>query len=350
MWRGGATGSSFVEAVERPAGAPAGLLDCSWLSFAISRAALPLTVAAGIAYVLSQHVQLGLVKDGIFVLLLIANTALLLTAEHVLRGHMQHDGLEFFEHAHHGDPARAADEHRQLFEATWASWPRILSGIAVGLFVAVTCHFIASWPPLSSHALLLSAFLFAVNYVLGAVLWSLARFLVACPRLMTIMTIDIWDMRNPCVAYITAAANRISLFAMATVALSLSSLYFSELPMNAVTYTFAAFCFLVIGLSASVPYVPILRQASAQKREAEAQVDRMVRERLGGSGTRLDGAYDAQAMAELAHLMTLRQHVEQLSVIPFKWRALTSALIVAGPLVLKVPPVQAWLARVLGIG
>jgi hypothetical protein len=114
---------------------------------------------------------------------------------------------------------------------------------------------------------MLSVFLVIVNFLTGATLYSLIMLFVFLYRTSNYLAIGLYDRYNSSSTFITELSRRASLIASFYIAFSITSIYFSELPINTLTIGYSIFAGAIIILAYIIPMMPIRNKIQYLKKK-----------------------------------------------------------------------------------
>ena len=121
------------------------------------------------------------------------------------------------------------------------------------------------WQESLSLTLLLSIFLFIVNFLTGASLFSLIMLFRFLYKISNFLSISLYDRNNPAVNFVNDLSRRASIIASFYVAFSITSIYFSEMPINTMTIGYSIFSGIIILIAYIFPMIPISSKIQFQK-------------------------------------------------------------------------------------
>lgn len=304
--------------------------------------------ASGVVYTIVQWNDHGAIEDAVFVSMLIGATMILMLGLRALYSYIATKGMDFYSFAlSTPDPEVALEEHRGLCASVFNSVRMTLVGFVYGLAVGSAPLLLGVWPNDLSLRLLLTVFMFFVNFATGLAFYGLVVFFFRAVRMGQMVKVDLWHIDNPSTGFLLGATRRISVLASVYVCICLSSILFSELPVSGLVIAYSCFSGAIILASLLIPSHPVaqkLRDAKAKTLgEIEIQLNAAFQEAIENmktSGAKVD-------LVRFESLLQLREKVEKIHTWPFRVKALTAGASVV--FFSSIPVIlQLILERVLG--
>ncbi len=284
-----------------------------------------LVTGAAVAYITIQFRQTGTVVDIPFTSMLIGATVILLLGMKAILRFVNRKGLEFYSFVlSMGDPRDAYLRHGELCSSLTSLRGATLSGAVYGILLGLAPFFLHVWQNELPIRLALAAFMALVNFVTGVGFYGLIQFLIQSLRLGTMAKVDLWQARNPSTEFLLGTIRRIALLASVYVAICISSILFSVLPLGGWVAGYSAFACLSIVASILVPSIPVVRRIRVSKTLALGELDQQIQTeffatletlRVGGGDEHLD---------KLHAMLQLRERIDAINSWPFRLKSLSA--------------------------
>ncbi len=231
--------------------------------------------------------------------------------------------------------APAAELLKKIFKNPLSPVAAIIYGLAVGSVP----YLLDIWPQYQTLKLLLALFLFIVNFLTGSAFYALVMLFVFLYRTSGCIYVGLYDRYHPATVFITELSKRASIVASFYITFSITSIYFSELPVNSLTVGYSVFAAIVIVFVYIVPMIPIRNKIQMLKKQTVNDLSVQIQQELDllMSLARTGGEVDT---GRFNALMELRTKISGLQSIPigFKvvWNAIYIVLITLLPVFIQV--------------
>ncbi len=295
------------------------------VGFLFDLAALFASYAAALSYLVIQWKTNGIIPDQLFVELLLVATTFLVIALLYTRQRAVEGGYAYWAYIL-SDPDHIRNAHNRLLRRFFSSASRILCGIAYG---GLLVFFVNSLGLIDLNGELqytFFAFLFFANYITGATIYSLISLLTATPALVRNMRIDIWQVRNPATDFFFGIILRVGVFASIYVGLSMTSIIFSQIPVDDLVFLYIVFSFSIVTASILVPYTLYSRRVRDTKHEILARVSSELTSITNTILSPVQTDQEPSKLTRLQELAQLRSLIDQISPIPFQTRAISAGI------------------------
>lgn len=298
----------------------------AYSSLPVQSAMIGATVLTGVAYILLQWVRRGEILDAWFVSMLFAATMLLVAGVSHAFSYLRNKGLAFFlfccPRQEHGD---AYGQHAALCAAVMNSPRMTFAGILYGLGVGAAPLVLGVWKDDTVLMASLGLFMFAVNYVTGIAFYSLIIFFLHSLRMGRVIKVNLWQVSNPATTFVLGATRRISILASLYVAICISSVLFSLLPITGWVIGYSCFSAATILATLVIPTSPIVSKLRLAKEEALLAIDKQIHltfyENLEETTPK-----DAQVdFDRVKTLLELREKIEAINIWPFRLKSFATA-------------------------
>lgn len=260
--------------------------------------------------------------DILFVLILVVATAFLLPATTSVRSLIIRRGFNYWQYVlPDGDGDHIERSLRGLMARCFSTIGRILGGVLYGSVVVTGADFLRSSAGLAQNRIDFDAFLFCMNYLTGATLYSLATFLLMGPALIRNIPVQLWETRNPASEFLFNSNARIGVYASIYVGLSMTSIIFSDIPRDFLVYAYAGFSTIIALATIVAPFFFYARRIQFFKDRLLTRIGKMLDQlsaTLLGDGARSSHPNEFQRMQELVQL---REWVSNAAVLPFRVRS-----------------------------
>ncbi len=285
-----------------------------------------LSLTVGLVYVSAQWFQTGTIADSIFVSILLGATFLLLVGLHGVRGYLVRRGLDFYLFVFSTtDPAQAYERHHQLLCSVIHPRRMILSGSVYGLMVGTAPWLLQTWPESPTLLILLSLFLFFVNFATGMAFYALLMFFRHAVEMGRMLHIDLWQISNPSTSFLLGSSRRITLLASLYISMCLSSILFSVLPVGGLVVIYSIFAGIILLASLIIPPLPVAQKLRDAKAQVLYDLDQQLNQVFYGTLEKLKkGDRQSVDMAEFEALLQLREKIAGLNILPFKSKSITA--------------------------
>lgn len=286
-----------------------------------------LTAIAGIVYTLFEYLSTDVITDGIFTSMLIGATMILVYGMNSLYRFIRNSSMNFFIYVASTSPAEDTfARFNQLCNSVLHTRNMSLTGFVYGCVIGSAPFLLGVWNDNMLLKILLTVFMFFVNYCTGLAFYSLIAFFLNAVRLGKLVKVDLWHPGNPSTDFLLNSTRQIAVLASVYISLCLSSVAFSRLPISELVILYAIFAGLIFLATIFIPIYPIVQKMS----EAKAKALSDIQENLQGAFQHiLNGMKENQSLDEipkLEKLIQLRDKVESVQVWPFRLKSIGAAL------------------------
>lgn len=154
-------------------------------------------IFSGLVYVILQWYFTGEIDDTIFVGLLFGASVILVYGVYLLGNHMILKSPSFFLAAFEDQKKMdAANMHADFLHHIFDAKKMSISGLFYGIILSLFPVLVRVWPENWLLLASLSLFMFFVNYVTGAALYCLVRFIEKTYRITPLIQIDLWQANS----------------------------------------------------------------------------------------------------------------------------------------------------------
>lgn len=298
------------------------------LAFAIEFAVFLVGIYFAYQYQVSK---LGLPDPGkvdiLFVLILIAATAFLLPATTSVRSYILRRGFNYWQYVlPDGDGDHIERSLRGLIASCFWTLGRVIGGVLYGGVIVTGADLLRNTAGLAQNRFEFDAFLFCMNYLTGATLYSLTTFLAMGPALIRNIPVQLWDTRNPASEFLFNSNARIGVYASLYVGLCMTSIIFSDIPRDFLVYAYVGFSSVIALVTIVAPFYFYARRIQFFKDRLVTRIGKMLDQLsavLLSDGSKSAHPNEFHRMQELVQL---REWVSNADVLPFRLRSLYAAI------------------------
>lgn len=236
-------------------------------------------VLLGIVYILVQYAIYDKIVDSLFIGLLFGSSFILLFGIKWIQRFFKDRVILFYNNLDKGLVLEKSDFEkltRKIFKNPFV----IVSGIVYGIAIGCAPFILNVWSDSLTLKLLLSLFLFIVNFLTGASLYSLFMLFVFLYKTSSFLSISLYNRINPASDFVADLSSRASIIASFYIAFSITSIYFSELPINTMTIGYSFFAVIVILVAYIFPMIPISNKIQIQKRSLLNEISSLLQKEL----------------------------------------------------------------------
>ncbi|MBN1184237.1 MAG: hypothetical protein JXB49_18250, partial [Bacteroidales bacterium] len=223
-------------------------------------------IFTGIIYILYQFYLLKSIYDSLFIGLLYGGSFILLIGIKWIQVYFD-DKISTFYSNLDVDTNLNSGIFESLTKKIFRNPLTIIAGIGYGIAIGCVPILLNIWENSIVLNILLSLFLFIVNFLTGASLFSLIMLFVFLYKTSSFLKIGLYNRYNTSTNFITDLSKRASIIASFYIAFSITSIYFSELPINSLTIGYSIFAAIIILIAYIVPMIPIRNKLQIQKKE-----------------------------------------------------------------------------------
>ena len=268
-----------------------------------------------------QYSESGVVRDWIFVVILLVATCILILGMGFLHKYLLKNIPRFFRYTMEGKNDLEVREASLSF-CDFKVVPVSISGIIYGVSVASSVFILKVWPDLPTLRCLLFVFLFFVNFVTGVALFSVVLFTYRAWKISGYVKVDIWERSNLSTEIYRKITQSIALVGGFYAFLCISGIWVSVFPVSTLTIGYSVFSGMVILSLYIFPKLPIRLKIKRSKRENLEVVSSLIRDELKKvfrpPGTQTPPvAYDY-----ISSLLNLRDRIERTPTWPFELKSL----------------------------
>lgn len=282
-------------------------------------------------------------SESFFVALLVAATMILVIGLSGLRRFFIQKGLKLTIFL---KPSTKIDSSYNVFKQISDNIFRFKYMTIVGFIYAFSISsgvfIINPWSNQTIFRLILSLFLFSVNFPTGIAFYSLLAFFVQSNKLGKLVNINLWQVENPLIHFFFGIARRISLLVSIYSCISVCSILLSpkfrsflfnesarwseyaRIPVIA----YCVFIFVMVILAIVIPPLPVVQKLREAKAEALVGLNKRLHlafySNLGDTATTNENI----DFEKVKTLLELREKVENINIWPFRVKSVLTGLTV----------------------
>lgn len=298
-----------------------------YLSFRSTVILSLLTLTSGIIYLIFQWSTTGELEDTYFVSMLIGATLILLLGIRYLGDFLLNKGKDFYDFIlSTDDPQQVYKEYNEFFLKVMNFRNMTLVGLFYGLAIGTAPFSLGVWSDNFLLRVLLSVFLFFVNFVTGISFYSLISFFYNSVRLGKMIRVDLWQIENPSTIFLLGATRRIAILASIYIAISLTSVLFSKLPIDSLVILYSIFSGCVILSSLVVPSYPIMQKLKRAKIKNLMEIDKKLNEIFYKAIDDIKNEEKTVDLEKFDTLLQLRWSISNISIFPFRAKSISAGI------------------------
>lgn len=284
------------------------------------------TIFTGLIYLILQWFNTQNIIDSIFVGLLFGSTVILVLGLSSMAKHVTNRGLNFFSSSLNLETESEIFEKYQTYCAKILHVPgMIIAGLLYGIAVSFTPFIFEIWPDHFVLKFTMALFLLAVNFVTGAALYSLVRYIEQSYRIAPLINIDLWQANSGKTDFLLGMTRKMSVLASVYIALSLTSILFSLIPVNTAVISYGIFSGSILLSVLFVTPAPVVQKLKDEKLRMLSDLDDHIHDLLPESYSSLN-TNDAVELERMKSLLELREKIENLNVWPFKVKSVIATI------------------------
>jgi len=284
-------------------------------------------IISGLAYVILQWSLTGQIVDTLFVGLLFGASVILVFGIYMLGSHLIMKSPAFFLAAFEDQKKMdAAKIHADFLQLIFDTKKMTITGILYGLLLAGSPIVLELWSENGILLFNLSIFLFFVNFITGAALYSLVRFIEKMYRITPFIHIDLWQANSDKTDFLLGMTRKMTVIASIYISLCMISILFSKFPINVMILSYAAFSGLIFLTILIVTPAPVMKKLKQAKMEALTELDLRIQELFSVGSKENDQLGNSEELTKLRNLFELREKIEQMNTFPFKVKSILAAL------------------------
>lgn len=226
----------------------------------------------GMTYIVYQYEVQNEILDAPFIGLLLGGTLALLIGVKWIQTYLRDFSHEFVSTLE----GISDSDLSKLYSSTFANKYILLFSVGYALLVASSVIIMGIWSEDSILQTLIISFLFVINFLTGAALFSLFRLFVLLYRTSKKAVVKVYDRTNITVRYVTELSKRASIICALYVAFSMSSLHFSLYPINALVISYSIFAATMIVLAYLIPMIPIRNSLQKKKQDLKNEISQLL--------------------------------------------------------------------------
>jgi hypothetical protein len=297
-----------------------------------------LLILTGLIYILVEFSRINTIKDSLFIGLLFGGSFILLFGIKWIQTLCKEKISEFYENLD-DSKKHTVNDFEKLTKKIFKNPLTIIAGVIYGLSVGSVPFLLKIWSEHFELNILLSLFLFIVNFLTGTALFSLVMLFFFLYKTSNHLVIGLYDRYNPASNFITDLSKRASIVASFYIAFSITSIYFSELPINKLTIGYSIFAGIIIIIAYLLPMIPIRNKIQLLKREAVVEISGHIQKELENllKNARLEKDINIERYDSLIELRTKLSDLQS-SPIGMKaiWNSIYIILITLLPVIIQV--------------
>src|SRR3972149_10224500 len=235
-----------------------------------------LPIIVGLSYIFLQWIFINEIKDLLYVVLLICANELLLWGILNIGRYILKNSDKFFafilnEKGTKEKSSRSYEFISKIFNLKLMC----ISGIIYGSIIGFAPKVLGAWRGNIILLILLSIFLFLINFVTGFSLYSLIRFFIYSIKLGKLIKVGLWCRENISTIFIRNITYKVAIIGSIYISIAITStLFFAKiLPMGKLTISYCTFAAIIMINIFLIPQIPIRRKFLLEKKRALDEID-----------------------------------------------------------------------------
>lgn len=299
-----------------------------------------LVIITGVIYIFFQWNITNIIVDSLFVSMLLGATMILLLGMRIIQNYIINRGLHFYMFTMpKEEPDVGYKKYIQLCKSVFNFKKMTFVGVIYGCLVGSVPFILDIWEENMDLKILLTLFMFFVNFVTGIGFYGLTAFFYHSIKMGRLVKVDLWQVENPSTNFLLGASRRIALIASLYISICISSIIFSKIPIGNLVIGYSIFSAIIILSCLIIPSYPIAQRMREQKIIAIQDIGEQLQQcyyetlELVKSGSEVN-------FNKFEHLLQIREKIDSINSWPFKIKSLTAGLYVVFfssiPLILQV--------------
>jgi hypothetical protein len=281
-------------------------------------------ILVGLIYIIIQYLEYNQIRDSLFIGLLFGGSFILLFGIIWIQRYFI-DKLDLFYFNLEKSKNITYVEFEKLINRIFNNPFVLIAGIFYGILVGCVPFILGIWNNNLLLKILLAIFLLIVNFLTGASLFSLIMLYFFLFRTSDFITVSLYGGNNTSSGFITDLSKRASIIASLYIAFCVTSIYFSELPINSLTIGYSIFAGMIILTAYIIPMIPIRNKILTQKKtlmnelsfSLQSELDKIVINTKSGDDINIE---------KFKSLLELKSAISAIQTIPIGFKALWNSI------------------------
>lgn len=284
-------------------------------------------IFVGLFYLYFQWSYTNVIKDSLFIGLLLGATLLLLQAMRYLYIFVVNNNMSFFSFSMEGEEyEKVVSAANKLCGSIFNTKSMIISGLLYGSAVGSAVFLMDIWTEETSLRILLFLFLFIINFVTGIGFYGLIMFFLQSWKISRIVKVNLWQRQNPSTLFLRKITHTTAIIASIYICMCMASILFSVIPFGSLTIGYSVFAGIIIIACLIVPEIPIRRKIATEKRETIMDINSQLQIEFKKALNEAKNSQKGIDLTKIDSLISLRQKIEKISVWPFGLRTVVTAV------------------------
>lgn len=316
-------------------------LDRGYTSTSGSILLITITFSTGVLYVILQWFRQNSVQDSIFVSMLIAATMILVFGIVKLNKYIIKKGLNFCVFLLSQSNSDKVYKHYDNLCKSVINYRRMtIAGLVYGIAIGTAPFILEVWNSDLVLKIVLSFFMFSVNFVTGIAFYGLITFFSHSIKMGSMVNVNLWQLNNPSTDFFLGATRHIAVLASIYVSLCLTSILFSLLPVGGFIIAYSIFAASMIIASLIIPLLPVVRKLKDAKNTALFEIDKQLHLSFYKYLDETKSTKSDVDFEKVKTLLELREKVEGINIWPFHMKFIMAGISVfffsSVPIILQV--------------
>ncbi|MCR9253704.1 MAG: hypothetical protein NXI20_25035 [bacterium] len=223
-------------------------------------------LSVGILYIVWQNIKTQNIKDSLFIGLLFGGTLVLILGINWIYLYFKSKLNSLYESL-----ASKKMDYESFFDLSnriFTNHSNIIAGIIYGFLIGLSPFYLNTWEEHLQLRIILSVFLFIVNFLTGCAFISLINLFIFSYKIGNFIKVELYDRSDLSAQFVLNISKWSSLIAAIYISFCICSIYFSVLPIGGYTIGYSIFSGIIIVVAYIFPMVPIRNAIADKKKEA----------------------------------------------------------------------------------
>ena len=196
---------------------------------------------------------------------------------------------------------------------------------------------LGAWQGNTTLLILLSVFLFAINFVTGFSLYSLVTFFIYSIKLGELVKVGLWYRENRSTIFLRSIAYKVAIIGSIYISVCITSIIFAEvLTMGKLIISYCSFSAIIMINMFLIPEIPIRRKLFLEKKKALDEINYRIQKEHNSFYSKSMKKINVVDFERIDRLVLYKRRVNSLTVWPAGFKTIWTTI---GVLIIFVLPV-----------
>ncbi len=295
-------------------------------------------IIVGLSYIFLQWFFTKNIKDSTFIILLFCANAFLLWGLLNIGKYVLKNSFEFFKFILIGKEIKEKRNMSDRFlKEIFNLKLMCISGVIYGSLIGLAPKVLGSWEGNKILLILLSIFLFSINFITGFSLYSLITYFVYSIRLGRLVKVGLWYRENISIIFLRNIAYEVAIIGSIYISVCITSIIFAKvLPMGKLIIGYCSFSAIIMISMFLIPEIPIRKKLFLEKKKALDEMNYRIQKEHNSFLDKNIEEINIIEFEKIDKLILYKKRINSLNIWPTNFKTIRTTI---GIIIISIIPV-----------